>query len=334
MPKISVIMPVYNAAPFLRESIESILNQTYKDFEFLIFNDGSTDNSTEIIESYKDPRIKFFNSEKNYGYVKHLNEGIKLAQGEYIARMDADDISLNKRFEKQVLFLDNNKEYGICGTGIWQFYSKAKKQQYLLPITHEDIQLEQFFNCSFIHPTVMIRNKILSTNGLAYDENDMPAEDYNLWAKILDYTKGYNLPESLLYYRRHKNQTSNDSTLRTEKANKARIKYLSKLVTEIDNKQATKHTFLLTSNWVQNIDYINKAFNWFEFLIKKNYKLQVYNDEKFNYEISKRIFYKCYAITNSNFDAISYYKSSDFINYFIPPKRMIMKAFIKKLLRT
>ena len=116
MPKVTVLMPVYNARFYLSKAISSIINQTFKDFEFLIFNDGSTDNSADIIYSYNDRRIRFFNSEQNFGYVYHLNYGIEIAKGEYIARMDADDISFPTRLEKQVAFMDKNPEVGVCGT--------------------------------------------------------------------------------------------------------------------------------------------------------------------------------------------------------------------------
>ena len=114
-PKVTVLMPVYNCEKYLRESIESILNQTFKDFEFLIINDGSSDKSAEIVESYNDNRINFVQNEKNIGLAASLNRGLDIAKGEYIARMDADDISLPERLEKQVRFMETNPQIGICG---------------------------------------------------------------------------------------------------------------------------------------------------------------------------------------------------------------------------
>ena len=106
MPKLTVLMPVYNSAKYLRQAIDSILTQTFSDFEFLVFDDGSTDKSLEIISSYQDSRIHVFQSDKNYGHVFHLNRGLEMANGEYIARMDADDISHHERLEYQVKFLE------------------------------------------------------------------------------------------------------------------------------------------------------------------------------------------------------------------------------------
>jgi len=115
-PAVSVVMPVYNGEKYLRESIDSILNQTYTDYEFIIVNDGSNDKTEEIILSYNDNRIRYIKNEKNLQIVKSLNRGIELAKGRYIARMDADDISLPRRFEKQITFMENNLEIGVCGT--------------------------------------------------------------------------------------------------------------------------------------------------------------------------------------------------------------------------
>src|SRR5688572_11299683 len=155
-PKLSVIMPVFNAAPFLREAIDSILKQTFTDFEFFIFNDGSTDNSGEIITSYSDRRIIFIDSEINKGYVFWLNEGLQKSQGEYIARMDADDIAQPERFAKQLEFLDHNKEYVLCGT----CYESLPGMQYTrLPITDEDIKVKLLSVTPFCHPSVVFRAK-------------------------------------------------------------------------------------------------------------------------------------------------------------------------------
>ena len=125
--KATVLMPVYNAEKYVAEAIDSILNQTFNDFEFLIINDGSTDNSLDIIKSYDDPRITIINNETNLGLSHTLNKGIELARGEYIIRMDADDISLSIRLEKQIEFMDSNQHIGICGSWI-QTFDKSGNQ--------------------------------------------------------------------------------------------------------------------------------------------------------------------------------------------------------------
>src|ERR1017187_7276972 len=124
-PYITVLMPVYNAAPFLREAIDSILNQTFKNFELLIINDGSTDNCEEIILTYKDPRIRYIKNETNIKLISTLNKGIKLSKGKYIVRMDADDISFPDRIEKQVNYMETNPAIALCGTWFSSFGDRA-----------------------------------------------------------------------------------------------------------------------------------------------------------------------------------------------------------------
>src|SRR4051812_30773328 len=126
-PKISVVMPVLNGEKYLREATESILNQTFKDFEFIIINDGSTDRTEEIIQSFADPRIVYIKNEKNVGLSRVFNQGIRAAQGTYIARMDADDISLLHRFEKELEYLENNPKIDIVGSAMMIIDAEGKK---------------------------------------------------------------------------------------------------------------------------------------------------------------------------------------------------------------
>ncbi|TYQ26992.1 glycosyltransferase [Pseudanabaena sp. UWO311] len=206
MPKVTVLMPVYNAADYIKESIDSILNQTFDDFEFLIFNDGSTDNSGHIVRSYDDERIRFYDSNQNKGYVYHLNHGIEIAKGEYIARMDADDISLPKRFEKQVSFMDINPNVGVCGT--W-FKIIGSGDEIRHPLDNNSIRLSLLNHCAIGHPTVMLRACLLKESGLRYEPSFVPAEDYFFWVAMSKYCELANLPEFLLEYRIHQNQISN-----------------------------------------------------------------------------------------------------------------------------
>ena len=196
-PLVSVVMPVYNAEKYLREAINSILSQTYTNFEFIILNDGSTDSSAEIVRSYDDPRIVFIDNKKNAGLVAVLNQGLDLAHGEYIARMDSDDISLPTRFEKQVRFLQRHKSVGILGTFFHIFGAADRietKQKYP--------DLKFILQTSPVgHPTVMMRKSVLDEHNLRYDPRYKHAEDYELWLRAYDHTKIANIPEVLLNYR-------------------------------------------------------------------------------------------------------------------------------------
>jgi len=199
-PKLSVAMSVYNGEEFLKETIASILNQTFANFEFIIIDDGSTDKSKSIIESFNDQRIKLI-SRENKGLTSSLNEGISLSQGEYIARMDADDIAHPQKFEKQIAFLDKNPE--ICLGGTWaKMIDKNNNEigDYKTPISSKEIRKEVFWHNPFIHSSVMIRKKVLKDLG-GYNEKYKTAQDYELWSRLVPKYQTANLPEFLLKYR-------------------------------------------------------------------------------------------------------------------------------------
>src|SRR6185295_9135648 len=157
-PQVSVLMSVYNGEKYLKEAMESILNQSFSDFEFLIFNDSSTDSSREIILSYNDPRIVLIDNKKNIGLTKTLNKGISLAKGKYIARMDADDVCHPERLNEQVNYLDKNAEVAVCGTWV-QFLNENEVVK--LPTKKNEIKTLLFCNSCLAHPSVMIRKSFL-----------------------------------------------------------------------------------------------------------------------------------------------------------------------------
>ena len=223
-PVVSIIMPVYNAENYLKETMDSILYQTFKDFELLIVDDFSTDNSYQILMNYQDPRIKIFKNEKNIGYVKTLNNLIKLTSGLYVARHDNDDISNLTRLEKQVDFLNKNQDIGICGSNALTFGNKENMT--LLPLKDKEIRAYMIFGNPFYHSTVMFRKNLFeNTDDELYDESYCPAEDYALWFSISKKTKLANISDTLLNYRLHENNTSSlKKTVQIENANRIRKK--------------------------------------------------------------------------------------------------------------
>jgi len=180
IPKISVVMAVYNGEKYLREAIDSILNQTFNDFEFIIINDGSTDDSAEIIKSYNDPRIILIQQE-NKGLAAALNEGIKIAKGKFIARMDADDISLKTRLEKQIQFMEAHPEYVAIGS--WSNHISADGD-YLytckMPLESSALKDELPDKCPFIHTSVLMRtDEVQSVVGYKNVGRYFYQEEYN-----------------------------------------------------------------------------------------------------------------------------------------------------------
>ncbi len=204
--KISVVMPVYNGEKYLHDSISSVLNQTEKNFEFVIINDGSTDTSEKVIKSFNDPRIRYIN--KNHiGLVEALNFGISEARGKYIARMDADDICLPNRFEIEKNILENDNNIAMVGSHaiIIDENNKEKGVMSYPPQSWNRIKKYTLLHCPFIHPTVMIRKDILEIVG-KYIGKFKYIEDYDLWSRIVFKYKCVNITELLIKYRIHKKQ--------------------------------------------------------------------------------------------------------------------------------
>jgi len=206
MIDISVIMPVYNAEKFLAEAIESILKQSFNNFEFIIINDGSTDASEFIIKKFlSDNRIVFINRQDNKKLVYTLNEGIKKSSGRYIARMDADDISFSERLEKQFLFLEENKNIQLIGTSYISFNKTGINQIHTHPKSPVEIAYRFVSNTYFCHPSVMFRSELLKEFG-NYD--NVEAEDFKFFSKIVSKYPCANIMSPLLYYREHDNNRS------------------------------------------------------------------------------------------------------------------------------
>lgn len=205
-PKISVIMSVCNGEKFLRETMDSIMKQTFSDFEFIIFDDASSDSTSTIIESYRDRRVVLIKNAYNLGLTINLNRGIEIARGEYIARVDADDICLSQRFEKQVEFLDNNLSIAVAGSNAIIFGDFDRVTD--MPLNHEEIKSLLLFENCLIHPSVMIRKSTLDNNNLKYDESFKHAQDYDLWVRCSKSVRLANIKEPLIKYRKHGGQIS------------------------------------------------------------------------------------------------------------------------------
>lgn len=201
-------MPVYNGEKYLREAVESILGQTFTDFEFIIVDDGSTDTTPTILEEYasKDHRITILTNEHNSGICVTLNRGLDAAQGEYIARMDADDISLPTRLEKQIAFMDKHLEVGALGTSLEVFAEGFAPYQFPMQTNPRQCRADMLFNTCMAHPSVVIRKCVLTEHGLNYDDHFRGVEDYHLWWRISQRADVCNLAEPLLRYRKHPQQ--------------------------------------------------------------------------------------------------------------------------------
>lgn len=202
MPKVTVLMSVYNGERFLREAIESILVQSFQDFEFIIIDDGSTDSTLEIIQSYDDTRIRLIENEMNLGLSRSLNRGLKLAKGQFIARQDADDVSEPERLARQVTFLETHNDVVLLGTSYQEIDTHGSligKRK--LPCDYTEIRWSLLFFCPFVHSAVMLRKSIVLEQIGFYNEALAYAMDYDLWYRIARCLPVANLDEYLVRYR-------------------------------------------------------------------------------------------------------------------------------------
>ena len=266
-------MSVYNGAKYLREAVESILNQTFSDFEFIIINDGSTDDTEKIIAEFGDKRIVRLKNEKNIGLVKSLNLGLKIARGEFIARMDADDISNPERFEKQIKYFERHPETGVLGTNINHIDSRENFIAVLeQPATHYPIFWKMLFDCAIIHPTVMMKRDVVMETG-GYDPRFIHTEDTELWSRLIFSTRFANLQEILHSRRLHgKSIMNTQSKTQYHFSVKIRKQLFEKLL-EREVPEATAEWFSrlgksLTNNQIKEI--ISILLELYGKFIKKN----------------------------------------------------------------
>lgn len=310
-PKVTVLMPVYNGEKYLKDAIDSILNQTFNDFEFLIINDGSTDKSVEIIESYNDSRIKLINNKVNIGVSASRNECMDIALGEYIAFMDCDDISLPKRLQIQVRFMNKNPEVGICGSWIKVFGDKKLIHKY--PTTSEEIKCSMLFYPPFAQPTVMIRKNLFKKYNLYYDKNNNFAEDYKLWTIACKYFPIANINEVLLYYRCHTIQASN--CLDDVKYNAHKEIWINQLKElDIENlltdKDLSIHNGIATRNYKYNEEYLKQCEKWLLHLKKQNYEKNIFNKKVFANILAEKWQIICRDVAKNNLYSFNIYIKS------------------------
>lgn len=286
-PKISVVLPVYNAEDYIGASVESILCQTYSDFELIIIDDGSIDGTKDKLNSYNDSRILLVVKENNTGLVDSLNLGIKMAKGEYIARMDADDICEPERFLEQVAFLDSNTNIGVVGTSIKIFGNKNLEKYF--PVSNKDCQAELLFRSCFAHPSVMLRKELFVKNQITYSNEYFPAEDYYLWIQFSGITEFYNIDKVLLRYRLNEGSISvRQKTEQILLKNQLQLLALEKIAgITLDENEASNYIYLLNPfqktriNWV---DY-KKVFLKIEHLENDYLKEKILNMIRANVKI-------------------------------------------------
>lgn len=292
MTKLTVLMTVYNGEAYLQECVRSILNQTYGDFKFLIIDNASTDKSREIIRSFNDPRIELVALSENIGQTAALNKGLDMIDTLLVARMDADDISMPHRFERQVEFMDSHPRIGVCGTFAFVFGEK-KLSRVTWPCTGEAIKVRMLFECVISHPSVVIRKSFFDKYKLRYNEEIDHSQDWELWQRAGRHFELANIPEYLLKYRLHPQNVSKSTYhLQTEAAKKIDSDALTLLGMEKHPLRFIHRDVSLVTFNAKNKDlkFLKDVQQWFSGLQTANRLHKVYSEEALNRILKERLF--------------------------------------------
>lgn len=244
-PLVTVVMPVYNAAPYVRDAAGSILSGSYREVELLALDDGSTDESAQILRDMRDSRIRLVANPANMGVIATLNRGLELASGEYFARMDADDLSLPARLERQVSLMQANPALGLCGTWVRNFGHGPETIE-RVPVGHNEIFTRLFAFNALAHSTVMMRASAMRKHSLRYAADAKHAEDLDLWMRAAEVFEVGNIPEVLLRYRIHANQvTQVHSAGQNDTLNALRRRQLLRLMPDASEQELALHLSIM-----------------------------------------------------------------------------------------
>lgn len=287
-PLVTVLMPVYNQALYIRESLESMLNQTYTNLDILIVDDGSTDNTIEIVQTYRDNRIRIVQHSSNQGLIATLNTGLANTKGDYIAKMHGDDISLPKRIAKQIEFLNHNPEIGVLGT--WFYLGIEPNAQIIRhPVSHQEIAMNMVFDSMIAHPTIVFRKSLIESGVYYYDPKYPRAEDYELWERLIAVTKFANFSEPLLRYRQHEmSETSIGYHDQQTYANLVRKNYFRRAGWELSDSDMSIHRYAQRDAIPENIDEMIQLDKWLYTLSQRNKRTRFFDSQRFDSFLLKK----------------------------------------------
>lgn len=247
-PKVSILMPIYNTASYLKEAVDSILAQTYTDFELITLDDCSPDNAQEILDQYSDERIVRYKGVTNRGLSNVLNVGLTMAKGEYIARMDSDDVSFPERLATQIQFMEQHPEVDLCSCGMELF--EARSEVWTRNADPRKVELEALFFSPILHASSLWRKDSFEKHGLIFDQDMVPAEDYDLWVRaLLCRLTLVNMPQVLYRYRIRPNQATSNSEACNAKVLEIRRKYLQATLPALSEGYVEDFLEMTTLSW-------------------------------------------------------------------------------------
>lgn len=309
---VTVLMPVFDGAAYLREAIDSILSQTFTDFELLVIDDGSKDETPEILASVDDRRLRVLRNEHNEGLVRALNRGLDRARGRFIARMDADDVSLPMRLAKQIEYLETNAEVGAVGSWVAEM-DTGHSRVWEYPTQPDEVRAKLLFGCPVAHPSIVLRSEFFETHGLRYDEAYPHAEDYELWMRASEHFPIANLAEPLVRYRLHHESVSHrNDPLQQKSTEKIQSEALVRLGAAPSRAELRIHRWLTAPKETSTeLDFILRDVDsWLKKLLRANDKASTYPQHALQRLIGHYWFEATIRMRASNPAAISQFFSS------------------------
>ncbi|GIV33726.1 MAG: hypothetical protein KatS3mg031_1261 [Chitinophagales bacterium] len=331
--KVTVLMPVYNAEKYLHEAIDSILTQTFTDFELLIINDGSTDKSRDIITSFTDRRIRLVDNATNLRLIATLNKGLELAGGELIARMDADDICLPQRLEKQVAFMDQHPEVGLCGTFL-RTIGFEKDYDITFATDHDAIKFRLFFDTHFPHPAAMLRKSVLDRHQLRFDKTFIHAEDFELWNRMAEVCRLAIIPEVLVLKRHHAAQISSVYTETQDKISRMIRERLLRRLGVIPTPDAMDvYENFLKHVWPRKKQSLETLLDLIENMVVANRKTLVYQPALFEKFFAEKYWQLCTRSTHTGLWIYLKFRQSLFYKEKLFPVHAESRFLLKSIIR-
>jgi glycosyltransferase involved in cell wall biosynthesis len=311
-PKVSVVMPVYNGERYVRAAIDSVLAQSFKDFELIIINDGSSDGSADVIESYRDPRIVYVCNSENTGLAKVRNKGLDVTRGEYIAWLDCDDISLPQRLEKQVSLLDADPRLGLCGTWV-RTIDGAKEDVWKYPTDREFLRARMLFDDPLATSSIMMRAACVREAELRFNLEHPPAEDYELWERISREWGITNIPEILTLYRLHAMQTS---VVKVQKQKESVWAIQNDLLSQLGIKTTDDEMRLhlnigMDWHYLPDMERVRLSESWLLKLEKANHAQKVFPANALRRVLAERWLLAVSAATKNGLKAWNVYQRSE-----------------------
>lgn len=317
-PELSIIMPVYNSVKYVAEAVNSLLSQSFTNFELIIINDASTDGSTDVLKNFKDSRIKLLNNNKNGGIVYSRNRGLAKARGKFVAQFDSDDVALPEKFEKQIGFLKKNPGFGMVGSWVRMIDGDGKmmKEKWKLPAKPRLIPAIMLFRNYFVQSTIVVRREAIPEGG--YRSGFDVVEDYQMWIDIAKKYPTWNLPEYLVNYRVHGLSATNSDTGRLRNQDQLIYRGLfSELKIDLDDNSLETHLLIKGNDPIKDFKTLKRIEEHLKLLILQSKNVQVYDESALRKVVFNRWLKCCFRARTAGVKVIGIFLSSPLTLKFI-----------------